>query len=141
MEERQHLWAAFTSGGHAARSDFQPFIDAYPSLDSCSHLANFVREIRFWEMSPAVNFVLSCDGVCYSLGSREEFVVYIRTKKDGQIKLKMPQGDYRARWYDPVKGDFLNNTETATGEAISLNFPKTVTDVVLYLRKSAVDSQ
>jgi hypothetical protein len=139
VEERQHLWAAFTSGGHAARSDFQPFTDTYPSLDSCLHLASFVRQIRFWEMSPLADFVLGCDGVCYSLGSDEEFVVYIRTKRAGQgrkVKLKLPQGDYRARWYDPVQGIFLADTEVVNGEVIELHIPKAATDIVLYVERT-----
>jgi len=147
-EERQHLWVAFASGGHAARSDFQPFADIYPSLDSCLHLANFVRQVRFWEMSPLVDFVLSCDGVCYTLGSDEEFVAYIRAegvssssgakeaKKDRKIELKLPQGDYIAKWYDPVRGDFLPDAETVRGGAINFHLPKTATDVVLYIKKS-----
>lgn len=137
IEERQHLWIAFASGGHAARSDFQPFIDTYPSLDSCLHLANFVRRVKFWEMSPLVDFVLSCDGACYSLSSREEFLVYIKPKKSGKIKLKLPQGNYKTRWYDPVEGDFLPDAEVVSGEVTSLNLPETLTEVVLYIKELA----
>ena len=139
VEERQHFWAAFTSGGHAARSDFQPFTDTYPSLDSCLHLANFVRQVRFWEMTPLADLVLGCDGVCYSLGSDEEFVVYIRTKRAGEdrkVKLKLPQGDYKARWYDPVQGDFLADTEVVSGGVIELRMPKAAMDIVLYVERT-----
>ena len=136
VEERQHLWVAFTSGGHAARSDFQPFTDTYPSLDSCLHLANFVRQVRFWEMSPLVDFVLDCDGVCYSLGFRREFVTYVRAaKKGGKITLKLPKGDYTARWYDPVEGNFLPNPKAVKGGKSTLHLPEAVADVVLYIKK------
>jgi hypothetical protein len=138
VEERQHLWVAFASGGHAARSDFQPFTDTYPSLDSCLYLANFVRRVRFWEMSPLVDFVLGCDGVWYSLASETEFVVYIRGRgksEDGRIRLKLPQGNYAARWYDPVEGDFLPDAEAVNGGVIGLHLPETATDVALYIKK------
>lgn len=138
VEERQHLWMAFASGGYAARSDFQFFGEAHPSLDACLHLANFVREVKFWEMTPLVDFVLSYDGKCYSLGSDEEFVVYIRARtqpKKGKIKLKLPRGNYRALWYDPINGGFLLDAKDITGGEITLRLPKTATDVVLYAGK------
>jgi tetratricopeptide (TPR) repeat protein len=138
IEERQHLWVAFTSGGHAARSDFQPFIENYPSFDSCLHLADFVRQVRFWEMKPLADFTPECDGICYSLGSGEEFVVYIRyigTKEERKIKLNMPVGDYEARWYDPVQGNFLPEVNPVSSEVNTLRLPETATDVVLYIQK------
>jgi len=138
VEERQHLWAAFASGGHAARTDFQPFIDTYPSLDSCLHLANFVRQVRFWEMSPLVDFALDCDGVCYGIASEEEFVVYIRAiavPDRRKIKLRLPQRGYSARWYDPVEGRFLPDTKAVDGGSVAFDLPETGTDIVLYVKK------
>ncbi len=138
VEERQHLWVAFTSGGHAARSDFQPFTETYPSFDSCLYLADFVRQVRFWEMRPLADFALECDGICYSLGSDEEFVVYIRyigTKEERKIKLNMPAGNYEARWYDPVQGNFLPEVSPVSSEVNTLILPETATDVVLYIQK------
>jgi len=138
VEERQHLWMAFASGGHAARSDFQIFTETHPSLDACLHLANFVREIRFWEMTPLADFVLSCDGKCYSLGSDDEFVVYIRSRqqpKGGRIRLKLPPGRYEIRWYDPIEGDFLPDAENVNGGEVDLHLPETATDVVLYVSR------
>ncbi len=139
VEERQHLWMAFTSGGHAARSDFQPFMETHPSLDSCLHLANFVREVKFWEMTPLVDFVLSCDGKYYDLGSDEEFVVYVRARrqlKGGKIELKLPHGRYKLRWYDPINGSFFSDIESVNSGEIVLSLPETATDVVLYARKT-----
>ena len=129
---------AFTSGGHATRSDFQPFMGTHPSLDSCLHLANFVREVRFWEMTPLADFILSCDGKCYGLSSDDEFVVYIRARnqpKGGAIRLNLPSGDYSAQWYDPVNGSFLPNMETVKGGEITLQLPETTADVALFIRK------
>ncbi len=137
-EERQHLWVAFASGGHAARSDFQPFIDTQPSLDSCLHLANFVRHVSLWGMSPLVDFVISCDGKCYSLGSDREFVVYIRAggkSEDGKIKLKLPRGRYKVRWYDPTRGNFLADEKAISGGEIALQLPEIATDIALYMKK------
>ena len=139
VEERQHLWIAFTSGGHAARSDFQPFIETHPSLDFCLHLANFVREVRFWEMTPLTDFVLNCDGKCYSLSSNDEFVVYIRSRKQpkgGRIKLKLPRGNYSARWYDPTNGSFLPNAKAVKGGETTLQLPETTADVALHVRRT-----
>ena len=138
IEERQHLWVAFASGGHASRSDFQPFTDTYLSLDSCLHLGNFVRQVKFWEMSPLVDFILDCDGTCYGLGSNEEFVAYVRIKemkKDGKIKLKLPQGDYTARWYDTIEGKFLPDEKIMNGGESILHLPEKVNDVVLYIKR------
>jgi hypothetical protein len=138
VEERQHLWSAFASGGHASRTDFQPFINTYPSLDACLRLANFVRQIRFWEMSPFADFTLDGDGICYGIASGEEFVLYIRNRAPegrGKIRLKLPQGAYDARWYDPVEGSFLPGTQTVDGGAAAFDLPETATDVVLYVEK------
>lgn len=134
-EERQHLWMAFASGGHAARSDFQPFVATHPSMDFCQNLAKFIQEIKFWEMTPTANFVLSCDGKFYSIGSNSEFVAYIRTRsqsKGEKIKLKLPDGKYEMRWYDPISGNFLPNSRQTNGGEVSLNMPETTTDIVLY---------
>ena len=138
VEERQHFWVAFASGGHAARSDFQPFFDTHPSLDFCLHLANFVREVRFWEMTPLTDFVLKCDGKHYSLSSDHEFVVYIRSRKQpkgGEIKLKLPRGDYSARWYDPINGSFLPNAKAVKGGETTLQLPEAAADITLHIRR------
>ena len=126
---------AFTSGGHAARSDFQPFIETHPSLDYCLHLANFIREVEFWKMTPLTEFVLSCDGKCYSIASDEEFISYIKERSQpdgGKIKLELPDGRYKIRWYDPINGDFLSDEENTSGGQVVLNLPQTTADVVLY---------
>ena len=90
-------------------------------------------------MRPLADFASECDGICYSLGSDEEFVVYIRyigTKEERKIKLNMPAGDYEARWYDPVQGNFLPEVSPVSNEVNTLILPETATDVVLYIQKS-----
>jgi tetratricopeptide (TPR) repeat protein len=138
-EERQHFWVAFITGGHATRSDFQPFSYTYPSLESCGNLAGFVRQVDFWKMNPLGNFVLECDGECYGLGSDEEFVIYIRKKTqkgDGKIKLKLPDRHYGARWYDPIKGDFITETEALESGITELQLIKSNGEMVLLIKET-----
>jgi len=139
VEERQHLWVTFASGGHTARTGFQPFSAIYPSLNSCLNLANFIRYIRFWRMNPLVNFVVSCNGIYYSMGSDDEYVVYIRSinqKNEGKIKLELPSDNYTVRWYDPVRGIFLPSEKVVNGGTLELALPVMAAEATLYISKS-----
>ena len=137
IEERRHLWIAFTSGGHSARSDFQPFTFTYPSLDSCLHLAKFTRQVRFWEMTPLEDFVLDCDAGCYSICSDKEYVVYVssRTQKNNaRIRIRIPKGKYVVKWYDPIRGVFLPDAKNVNGGKLSIALPGSGTEIVMYVK-------
>ncbi len=154
---RKMMWGDFTAGGHSNFYDFafwrgtgQTLDDGLPSrcpppeiLGAGQYLLDFLasNNVEFWKMLPhdelasveakseAYVFTLARPGhqyLCYCLG-------------DGPvtIALRLTQGPFNARWYDPKSGRFITPPKQITGAARSLlQSPPFRQDIVLFVSKT-----
>lgn len=153
---RKMMWADFTAGGHSNFYDFtfwrgtgRSLHDGRPSrspppeiLQAGGHLLDFLADNRvpFWTMAPhdelaavrgekaAYVFTLARPG--------EHYVCYVLGDGPATVTLRLTEGRFTARWYDPKNGQFLDaGNPTEGGGPQSFRSAKFRQDIVLYVRR------
>ncbi len=83
------------------------------------------QNIPFWEMANDDGLLSGADGYCFRKPG-EVYVVFLKAATGG--KLKLPEGDYSVRWYNPRTGGDLQTGSVKTitgGDTVSLGNPPT----------------
>jgi hypothetical protein len=142
--QRKGFWTAFVSGGHVNYTDysFQPEVGGDERglrraelRRQLGHLADFTRQVRFWEMHPAD---LIRSGDAYALASEREAVVYLPQGGNADVSLEGMPGSLRAKWYNPRNGLFSESFAVTGGKIQPFAAPD-VHDWVLYLQREGSD--
>jgi len=142
--QRKGFWTAFVSGGHVDYTDysFQPEVGGDERglrraelRRQLGHLADFTRQVRFWEMHPAD---LIRSGDAYSLASQHEAVLYLPQGGNVDVDLEGMPGSLRAKWFNPRNGLF-GESSAVTGGKTQLFTAPDLHDWVLYLQKEGSD--
>ncbi|HXX23254.1 MAG TPA: putative collagen-binding domain-containing protein [Terriglobia bacterium] len=137
--QRKGFWTAFVSGGHVNYTDysFQPEIGGDERglrraelRRQLGHLADFTRQVRFWEMHPAD---LIRSGDAYALASRREAVLYLPQGGNADVDLEGVPGSLRAKWFNPRNGLFGESSAVTGGKTQHFTAPD-LHDWVLYLQ-------
>jgi hypothetical protein len=137
--QRKGFWTAFVSGGHVNYTDysFQPEVGGDERglrraelRRQLGHLADFTRQVRFWEMHPADSIR---SGDAYALASEREAVVYLPQGGNADVCLEGMPGSLRAKWFNPRNGLFSESFAVTGGKTQRFSAPD-VRDWVLYLQ-------
>ena len=140
--QRKGFWTAFVSGGHVDYTDdsFQPEVGGDERgprraeiRRQLGHLADFTRQVRFWEMHPAD---LIRSGVAYVLASQSEAVLYLPQGGSVDVDLKGMPGSLCAKWFNPRNGLFGESSAVTGGKTQHFTAPD-LHDWVLYLQAEA----
>jgi hypothetical protein len=154
---RKMMWADFTAGGHSNFYDFtfwrgtgRTLDDGRPSrspppeiLQGGQHLLDFVTEngVKFWAMEPHDELgTLEGEGKAYVFTLAkpgEEYVCYVLGDGRVTVSLRLADGSFTARWYDPKRGQFLTAArESQGGNRCLFHSPDFKEDIVLYVCRS-----
>ena len=142
--QRRGFWTALVSGGHVNYTDysFQPEVGGDERglrraelRRQLGHLADFTRQVRFWEMHPAD---LIRSGDAYALASQREAVLYLPQGGNVDVDLEGMPGSLRARWFNPRNGLFGESSAVTGGKTQPFTAPG-LHDWVLYLQKEGSD--
>jgi hypothetical protein len=142
--QRKGFWTAFVSGGYVNYTDysFQPEIGGDERglrraelRRQLGYLADFTRQVRFWEMHPA-DIVRSGDA--YALASSREAILYLPSGGDVEVDLRGMPGSLRAKWFNPRNGLFGESSAVTGGKTQRFTAPD-FHDWVLYLQKEGSD--
>jgi len=142
--QRKGFWTAFVSGGHVNYTDysFQPEIGGDERgvrraelRRHLGHLADFTRQVRFWEMHPT-DMVRSGDA--YALASPREAILYLPSGGDVEVDLRAMPGGLRAKWFNPRNGLFIGPSAVTGGATQPFTAPDNH-DWALYIQKEGGD--
>jgi hydrogenase maturation protease len=82
-----------------------------PGYAYFKYLYEFFNQAEYWLMEPVDELV--SDGYC--LGNKgKEYVVFLNEAKS--FKIKLDDGKFNARWFDPFKGKFIDAGVVTGGE-------------------------
>jgi len=137
--ERAIFWRALLLGTSAARAPWQRLAARSPIFEYSRHLAEFARDVRYWELRRDDSVVLSTPGRVTHLASvrKGEILVYFTGAcEGGVVRVGLGKGRYDASWFDPRNGNTIRaeTVEPAQG-AVELPCPTFDEDLVLRIRK------
>jgi hypothetical protein len=154
---RKIMWADFIAGGHSNFFDFafwrgtgRTLNDGRPSrspppeiLRGGQYLLDFLTEnkVRFWTMEPHDELAtVEAEGESYIFTLAQpgaDYICYVLGDGRATVALRLAEGLFTARWYDPKQGRFLTPPQRTKGEARRLfHSPAFEQDIVLYVRNS-----
>jgi hypothetical protein len=140
---RKAAWTAFVSGGHISYLDDSLQIGSEHRGDlggsrrtalrkQLGHLADFTRQVPFWEMQPEEALVKS--GAAFASASAKEVVAYLPDGGSVALDLSSAKGALTARWFNPRSGAYEKETRLEGGRTCELEAPGDQ-DWVLRLRR------
>ena len=100
-------------------------------------LRTFFESTDFDEMGPNDDVAVSGVEWALSTSNDEKLIAYGRNT-GGSIELAVPDGTYELRWFDPVTGQSVTETEVAaSGGSLSRSAPAAFgNELAVYVRKS-----
>jgi len=138
-EERAIFWQALLLGTSAARAPWQGLAARSPMFEHARHLADFIRDIPWWELRRDTTSVLMAPGgVQWLAAARDgELIVYLRGAADqGQIRLGVANTPYDVTWFDPKSGRTVRTEQAQPNQgALDLACPTFEEDIVLRIRR------
>jgi len=159
---RKMMWADFTAGGHSNFFDFafwrgtgRTLDDGRPSrsppreiLRGGQYLLDFLAEnrIKFWAMAPHDELAtVETGSEAYVFTSAQpggEYICYVLGDGPVTVVLRLTEGLFIGRWYDPKRGQFLTpEKRTQGGGRCLFRSPAFEQDIVLYVRRSGADAR
>jgi len=138
--ERALFWQALLLGTSAARAPWQSLTARSAVFEHCRHLADFVRDTRYWELRRDDSSVLVVPrGVTPFAAARDgELIVYLTGAVDeGRVRIGLAIGRYEVTWFDPKSGKVVraeDEVQPAQG-AVDLACPTFEEDIVLRIRR------
>jgi hypothetical protein len=145
---RQQAWVFLTSGGGLFNNLDYSFAVGYedgtlsqkapgggsPQLrKQLSFLRKFFETLDFVHFSPDRDVVVLCPGAyAYAISNREDaFVIYISGVAK-TLHLKIPSGEYQARWLNPADGTTVNEKIIQVREPVTIiDMPDYSTDITI----------
>ncbi len=156
---RKMMWADFVAGGHSNFYDFsfwrgtgRTLADGMPSrtppakiLRGGGFLLDFLADnnVCFWQMAPHDELAAlkdSSDGYVMTLAKPGfEYICYLLGAGPVTVALKLTDGIFNIRWYDPKSGTMISRTPTVQSTNGEFRSPSFEQDMVLYLYRSKTD--
>ncbi|RLE65714.1 MAG: hypothetical protein DRJ38_03310 [Thermoprotei archaeon] len=149
VHRRKQYWTWYMAGdytnyhSHGGCQDIESLLKG-PGEEYCKYITSFLEKIRWWEMNPKNETIVSTPNVtgAFCLLSENECVVYLYLEKTGGVcdggtlNLRLPQATYSAKLYNPSDGTYLEPKELIyTNNIVSINIPRFKDDLVVYLSK------
>jgi len=153
---RKMMWADFTAGGHSNFYDFtfwrgtgRTLDEGQPSrsppdaiLFGGKYLQDFLadNEVEFWTMTPH-DELATVEGekkpYVFTLARPdEEYICYVLGDGQVTVSIRLRNGPFIARWYEPKQGRFVTEMEKVQGDGRCVfKSPVFEQDIVLYVRK------
>jgi hypothetical protein len=144
-----HVWLASVPESPAGGGDwpiekgFQRTTWDYEGAVSMQHLAEFFRNVKWWNMKPHTELVSDYPQPFCLARPGEEYVLYLRYA--GMINLKMDESAaskrYSCQWYDPASGKFNEPKIIHGADVVNFSCPESFPsstdykDWVLYIRR------
>lgn len=150
---RRTFWLMFTTGGcgssEATWLNFNtPLNQAVQNvMNDQMYLRNFIESlpVNINEMIPDNSFVISGPG---SYKTRcKKGIIYVsyfhlppnETMQKGTIKVNLPEGNYRIKWFNPKHGTYTPKKMVRSKRgAVSIEHPEFLEDMVLLVRKNSL---
>jgi len=137
--ERAIFWQALLLGTSAARAPWQPLAARSPLFEHCRYLADYARDLAYWELRRDDSLVLATPrGVPRLVAVRkDELLVYlVGSAEEGVVRVGLGNGRYEAAWFDPKNGKTvrIEDVEPRQGAA-DIPSPTFDEDIVLRIRK------
>jgi hypothetical protein len=134
-------FAATFSDGPSSSKPFNvddPNMDAWE--DDIQHVKTLFTSTDWWKMNPSRS-LLQGSGTRYVMENPgNEYIAYIRgTESDGT--LKVPNGTYSVKRFDPRTGNFTNLSDVSSNGSITLDPPSNEDWVFVVTKKSSATQQ
>ncbi|MFQ6096851.1 MAG: hypothetical protein ACE5O2_03930 [Armatimonadota bacterium] len=153
---RKMMWGDFTAGGHANFYDFSFWRGTGRTLDEgepsrpwptaitngVAYLKKFLEDtgLPFWEMQPRPGITQSNGSIVLPLvAETSHFLYYVLGSAPTRVRVSLPPGRFRARWYDPKVGEWIAEQAIEGSQAVSLQAPEFRDDAVLYVSAIPAD--
>jgi hypothetical protein len=150
---RKRAWAALLGGSHYDVIDFSIQIGKETGTpQSSSHLrtwfkilAEFFSSLDYPHAAPAPDFIDKppehCIATTFAVKDRD-YIAYIADAREvtdakagepisGNIKLNLPRGKYRLRFFSPIEGSYSGERAIIGGENITAELPTFRHDIVI----------
>jgi len=138
-EERAVFWQALLLGTSAARAPWQGLTARSTLFEHARHLADFIRDLPWWELRrDTASVLLAPGGVQWLAAARDgELIVYLRgAAEQGQIRIGVANNPYDVTWFDPKSGRTVRTEEARPNQgALDLTCPTFEEDIVLRVRR------
>jgi len=85
------------------------------------YMARFMREIEPWEMTPDDSLVKS--GKAFAMANSRMLFAYLPSGGSVTLDLSAIKGSVRARWYNPLDGEFGSEFEETADADVKLSAP------------------
>ncbi|HRR81285.1 MAG TPA: HEAT repeat domain-containing protein [Planctomycetota bacterium] len=137
--ERQVLWQALLLGTSAARAPWQPLAERSATFEHARYLADYARDVAYWELRRDESVVLSTPRNVARLTAvrkGEVFIYLTGSAEGGAVRVGLANGRYEAAWFDPKNGRTVRTDEvTPQDGAVDAPCPTFDEDVLLRIRK------
>jgi len=135
-----HVWLASvpeSPGGEGPwpiEKGFKRTTYDYEGAESMKHLADFFKNIKWWNMAPHPELVAEYPQPFCLAKPGEEYLVYLRY--GGTFKIKMDDsaavGKYKFKWYNPSTGEVQDSGTLQGNKLIQFNCPEAYPSVPNY---------
>jgi hypothetical protein len=95
------------------------------------HLVQFMSKLKPWEMSPVDSLVKS--GFAFVLANHDMLFAFLPEGGEVELDLSALKGSPRAKWFNPLTGEFGKKFKPAAGPVAKLTAPD-AGDWVLLIR-------
>ncbi|MHB1456818.1 MAG: cellulase family glycosylhydrolase [Armatimonadota bacterium] len=157
---RKRAWTTLMSGGHYDYIDFSiinGLETGTPDSQRCirswmRNLSEFIHSIDLVRARPMPNLLKQCpehtlESVFGITG--EDYCIYLADDREldeegcgeaasGEVVLDMPVGQYRATCFSPVSGLYSPWIEISGGEAVTVNVPEFIHDIVIRIQRKDI---
>jgi len=135
-----HVWLASvpeSPGGEGSwpiEKGFERTTYDYKGAESMKHLADFFKNIKWWNMSPHPELVVEYPQPFCLARPGEEYLVYLRY--GGTFKIKMDDSaaiaKFKIQWYNPATGEVQDSGTLQGNKLIQFNCPESYPSVPNY---------
>lgn len=132
---RKIVWSVYLGGGNIElhikpETDYQSFVN---HMNDMYIARQFMETLPFWEMSPNNHLVTTGDAYVFAnLG--EEYVIYLEYGGSITLDLSHAAGNMYVEWFNPLKGEYSNQSPIQGGTIQNFTAPDT-NDWVLHIEK------
>jgi hypothetical protein len=137
--ERALFWRALLLGTATARVPGQSLAERPPAFEDLRYLADYARDVPYWDLRRDRDAVLSIPGGTEALAvsRKDDLLVYLTGAcQGGVVRVGLSHGRYDVSWFDPKTGKVARAevVEPAQGAA-ELSCPTFEEDLVLRVRR------
>lgn len=86
----------------------------FPGSKQIGMLSAFIQEYDWWTLKPAQELLSTQPGIeafnqfISVVSDDRKTLIMVYTPTNNDFSIRLPRNDYRARWFDPIKGTYRN---------------------------------